>query len=128
MKYILSIFLICSYLSFCGQAEEITSFDKDRSEIKLREKQNTGRDKAISIVFIEAWIDNTNDQISVVGSGLKDTFIYILDTSGNAVEVSTAYFGDMKEEHLLTSPALPGRYWLIIDSPVVYAEGTFLVQ
>lgn len=128
MKYIFSIFLICSSLSFYIQAKEITSFDKDRSEIKLREKQNTGRDKAISIVFIEAWIDNTNDQISVVGSGLKDTFIYILDTSGNAVEVSTAYFGDIKEEHLLSSPALPGRYWLIIDSPVVYAEGTFLVQ
>lgn len=110
------------------QAKEITSFDKDRSEINLSEEQNTGRDKSISIVSIEAWIDNTNNQISIVGSGLKDTYIYILDASGNAVEVSTAYFGDMKEEHLLSSPTSPGRYWLIIDSPVIYAEGTFLVQ
>ena len=128
MKYIFLVFLICCFLSFCMQAKEITSFDKDRSEINLSEEQNTGRDKSISIVSIEAWIDNTNNQISIVGSGLKDTYIYILDASGNAVEVSTAYFGDMKEEHLLSSPTSPGRYWLIIDSPVIYAEGTFLVQ
>lgn len=62
------------------QAKEITSFDKDRSEINLSEEQNTGRDKSISIVSIEAWIDNTNNQISIVGSGLKDTYILFISS------------------------------------------------
>ena len=77
---------------------------------------------------MDAWIYDCADQISVIGSGLKDTYIYVLDANSNIIVSGAAYFGEIESEYQLSAPVLPGRYWLVIDSPIIYAEGTFYIK
>lgn len=128
MKYFIAVSILMTLCIPFLHAEDISAPEKDRIEIELRKEQNTGRDKSVSIVSVDAWIDNLSGQISIVASGLKDAYIYVYDANSNPVASGTAYFGEIESEYQLSAPVLPGRYWLIIDSPIIYAEGTFQVK
>ena len=55
MKYFILILAIFNSLSFiCAKDATAPDYDIDITEIKLREKQNTGRDKSISIASVDA--------------------------------------------------------------------------
>lgn len=70
MKYFILILAIFNSLSFiCAKDATAPDYDIDITEIKLREKQNTGRDKSISIASVDAWIYDCTDQISVIAAG-----------------------------------------------------------
>lgn len=126
MKYFIAVSILMTLCIPFLHAEDISA--PERIEIELRKEQNTGRDKSVSIVSVDAWIDNLSGQISIVGSGLNDTYIYVYDANSNPVASGTAYFGEIESEYQLSAPVLPGRYWLVIDSPIIYAEGTFYIK
>ena len=64
---------------------------------------------------------------------MKKTIILILATliaatGYEALAQTSHYFGITPETCTVDVPSLPGKYWLIIDSPALYAEGPFLIN
>ena len=45
-----------------------------------------------------------------------------------ALAQTSHYFGITPETCTVDVPSLSGKYWLVIDSPALYAEGAFLIN
>lgn len=57
----------------------------------------------------------------------KETTVYVLTASGEELSCDT-FNSDMTPFYTVDAPDAPGTYWIVIDSPVIYAEGTFIVE
>ena len=88
---------------------------------------NKGDDKSL-FADVEAWYDSGSMTVTVEGCELKDTFIYIMSQDGLVLAQTSHYFGITPETCTVDVPSLPGKYWLVIDSPALYAEGPFLIN
>ena len=89
--------------------------------------KNKGDDKSL-FADVEAWYDSSSMTVTVGGCELKDTFIYIMSQDGLVLAQTSHYFGITPETCTVDVPSLPGKYWLVIDSPALYAEGPFLIN
>ena len=77
---------------------------------------------------VEAWYDSGSMTVTVEGCELKDTFIYIMSPDGLIFAQTSCYFGITPGTCTIDAPSLSGKYWLVIDSPTLYAEGAFLIN
>ena len=102
-----------------AQAVEIDLFIKSRP---------TKIDRSPDFAEVEAWYDRGTMTVTVEGCELKDTFIYIMSPDGLIFAQTSHYFGITPETCTIDAPSLPGKYWHIIDSPALYAEGVFLIN
>ena len=74
-----------------------------------------------------AWYYPEEKTIEVNCSDTKETTVYLLDSRGE--EISCDIFDPAISSFLMVDvPQAQGTYWLVIDSPVLYAEGSFVVE
>lgn len=57
----------------------------------------------------------------------KETTVYILTSDGEEFSCDT-FCSDMTPYYSIEAPDTPGTYWIVIDSPVIYGEGVFVVD
>lgn len=57
----------------------------------------------------------------------KETTVYVLTSTGEELSCDT-FNSDMTPFYPVDAPDTPGTYWIVIDSPVIYGEGSFVVE
>ena len=102
----------------------------DSNEIELEKTPITigpgGKDFPRSAYFLEAYYDNHVDIVEIYHDGLGDMNIYIINNSGQIVYHTNTYSSSFTVDAIAIS--LPdGLYTIIIESDVVYGNGTCLV-
>jgi len=126
LKLICTIFLFSTFTLNVwadGDADEMAS----KEEITLNKVKHTEEDR-ILFSEIEVWFDQSSLNLILEGEELKDADIYILTESGIIVHHSTHYFGMIPDTYNIDAPSFPGKYYIVIDSPVLYAEGMFEIR
>lgn len=78
--------------------------------------------------IIEAYYNHLGNTIHIHCLGTKDTQLYILNTYGYIINSSSSYCGDIETTIQLDVPDVKGKYFLVIESPIIYAEGTFFIK
>lgn len=130
MKHLLILLTIfCSFsLSYADNktTAETSNEIENKKVIILRKSIKHQIDRSSS-PEAEACYDNMTKTIQLYCSGLKETAIYILSSSGD-VTYSDFLDCDIPQFLTLDAPCITGDYYLIINSPVMYAEGIFTVR
>ena len=67
------------------------------------------------------------DIIELACDGTKETSVYIVDSKGEEISYDSFDAG-MNPYYMVDVPQTPGTYYIVIDSPVLYAEGAFVVE
>ena len=124
LMLIIAVFAVTPIFSFYAFAEE------SATEIKLIYKKTnpTKIHRSPDFAEVEAWYDSSSMTVTVEGCELKDTFIYIMSPDGLIFAQTSCYFGITPGTCTIDAPSLSGKYWLVIDSPTLYAEGAFLIN
>lgn len=118
-----SILLVAKFTDCVALAQ--SESDINRDEVKLVEQTIISVDRS-AIPMVNVKYDQS--VVSIEGSELKDAEIYLLDFSGVIVHHSTHYFGMIPDTYNIDAPSFPGKYYIVIDSPVLYAEGMFEIR
>ena len=126
MKRLLILILSAFAVSLITPFEAIA--EDDALEIKLQKTKPIKIKRSLDFAEVEAWYDSGSMTVTVEGRELKDTFIYIMSPDGLIFAQTSHYFGITPETCTVDVPSLPGKYWLVIDSPALYAEGPFLIN
>ena len=127
MKRLLTFITFFIVASFATQ--HFVFADEQTAEIDLFVKSRpTKITRSLDLADVEAWYDSSSMTVTVEGCELKDTFIYIMSPDGLVLAQTSHYFGFTPETCTVDVPSLPGKYWLVIDSPALYAEGPFLIN
>ena len=125
---ILATLIAASGSEALAQTGNFSSTSGEKKEIKLIPRNKTnGKDKSL-FAEVEAWYDSSSMTVTVEGCELKDTFIYIMSPDGLIFAQTSCYFGITPGTCTIDAPSLSGKYWLVIDSPTLYAEGAFLIN
>lgn len=125
---ILATLIAASGSEALAQTGNFSSTSSEKKEIKLIPRNKTnGKDKSL-FADVEAWYDSCSMTVTVEGCELKDTFIYIMSPDGLIFAQTSCYFGITPGTCTIDAPSLSGKYWLVIDSPALYAEGAFLIN
>ena len=67
------------------------------------------------------------DIIELACEGTKETSVYIVNSKGEEISYDSFDAG-MNPYYMVDVPQTPGTYYIVIDSPVLYAEGAFVVE
>lgn len=125
---ILATLIAASGSEALAQTGNFSSTSGEKNEINLNPvKKGKGDDKSL-FAEVEAWYDSSSMTVTVEGCELKDTFIYIMSPDGLIFAQTSCYFGITPGTCTIDAPSLSGKYWLVIDSPALYAEGAFLIN
>ena len=125
---ILATLIAASGSEALAQTGNFSSTSGEKKEIKLIPRNKTnGKDKSL-FADVEAWYDSSSMTVTVEDCELKDTFIYIMSPDGLIFAQTSCYFGITPGTCTIDAPSLSGKYWLVIDSPTLYAEGAFLIN
>lgn len=73
---------------------------------------------------VKAYLCNETRTIELEFYEVRQGEIYITDTGGQII----IYDSITSSEQILDAPSAKGTYYLIIDSPELYAEGLFTVE
>lgn len=76
---------------------------------------------------VKAYFDPVAGTITVELYDLNETEIYIVDSRGDIIDSMTVN-SYLMPSVMLSVPMIKGNYALIIDSSVLYGEGTFTVK
>ncbi len=129
MKHFYTLFILLFSCSTCIAANICNDDDEVSKEIYLAYKENTfERDRSISFYSIEAWLNSYESNILIYVSGTKNTQFYIFNIYGDIINSSSSYCGDIETSIQLDVPDVKGKYFLVIESPIIYAEGTFFIN
>ena len=88
------------------------------------------RDKIVNRDFgpdADATYYPDTDIIELACEGTKETSVYIVNSKGEEISYDSFDAG-MNPYYMMDVPQTPGTYYIIIDSPVLYAEGAFVVE
>lgn len=83
-------------------------------------------DRSLSADIVATYYVNM-DCIGLVCDGTKETSVYIVNSKGEEISYDSFDAG-MNPYYMVDVPQTPGTYYIIIDSPVLYAEGAFVVE
>lgn len=76
---------------------------------------------------VELFYDSGSKLLDLSCWGTQLTTVYVIDSSNELV--SEDYFdSEMNPTIIINAPEVSGRYRVVIDSPIVYAEGVFIVE
>ncbi len=73
---------------------------------------------------VKAYLCNETRTIELEFCEVRQGEIYVTDTGGQII----IYDSITSSEQILDAPSAKGTYYLIIDSPELYAEGLFTVE
>lgn len=91
---------------------------------KIYKTQHTVRD---NIINVNAVYYPDADIIELACDGTKETSVYIVNSNGEEISYDSFDAG-MNPYYMVDVPQTPGAYYIVIDSPVLYAEGAFVVE
>lgn len=126
IKPILAILLFSAF-TLNLYADEKVNDEALKKEIPLKYVKYTGEDRSLSSE-IEVWLDKQSMNLILTGYQLKDVDIYVLTKDGAVIYQSSYYFGMIPDTYNMEAPSFPGKYYIVIDSPVLYAEGVFEIK
>lgn len=126
IKPILAILLFSAF-TLNLYADEKVNDEALKKEIPLKYVKYTGEDRSLSSE-IEVWLDKHSMNLILTGYQLKDVDIYVLTKDGAVIYQSSYYFGMIPDTYNMEAPSFPGKYYIVIDSPVLYAEGVFEIK
>ena len=120
-KLIKSILAILLFSAFTPNlyADEKVNDEALKKEIPLKYVKYTGEDRSLSSE-IEVWLDKQSMNLILTGYQLKDVDIYVLTKDGAVIYQSSYYFGMIPDTYNMEAPSFPGKYYIVIDSPVLY--------
>ena len=125
----LIVTVVCPYIYMA--AETFQSPDRDYKEIDLEKITENlgpgGQSIPRSVYFLAAYYDSYTGVVDIIHDGLGETSVYILDASGQIVEQVKIYSCIYATESVVL-PISRGVYSIVIDSEVVYAYGTVMIQ
>ena len=122
LKKLFLLTLVISTTMFNLYATE----DTERIDLTI-DKQTTTAEDRTCIYSIFAYHSCLESCITIECYGLKTAQIYIIDTFGNTINYTSHYFSEEPSSVQLDGPTLKGNFFLIIESPVAYAYGTFSI-
>lgn len=102
-----------------------TPDEPNKNEVRLVEQTIIKEDRSVS-PYLK--VEYNNSVVSIEGSELKNTNIYILNLQGMVISQDSHYFGIIPDTYNMDAPSFPGKYYIVIDSPVLYAEGVFEIR
>ena len=76
---------------------------------------------------VNVWYYPDEDQLELTCYEPRETSVYILSSTGEEISCD-GFNSDMTPSYTVEAPDTPGTYWIVIDSPVIYAEGSFVVK
>lgn len=128
MKRLIHIICIAVIVLLCTNVSgsSFLSFDGEKKDVILRKILKTvhiNRDDFIDIsaTYYEGLY------IELLSSGLKDASIYIFDSNGQEI-FSEYFYGEIPSYYIVDIPQKSGRYYLVIDTSSIYAEGSFTIE
>lgn len=131
MKRLFLLFFMLFFLPLFISAEDddTQKIETTKEEVKLLIiKRSKGADgDRSSFMSIEAWYDKASGTIELKCFDTKETSVYIVSASGEILSYDE-FSSDISPISILGVPAMHGSYLLVIDSPVIYAEGRFSVN
>lgn len=114
---------LCPSLSAASDKDK-EKVDIDKSDVLIA---IDGEDIIRSLPVLEVYIDEAQDVLEVLHSGIGCTEIFILDASGNPVDYAWAD-SSVSGMTVLPLPSVAGVYQIVIVSGRYYAEGYFSVS
>lgn len=102
-----------------------TPDEPNKNEVRLVEQTIIKEDRSVS-PYLK--VEYNNSVVSIEGSELKYTNIFILTLQGMVMSQDCHYFGMIPDTYNMEAPSFPGKYYIVIDSPVLYAEGVFEIN
>ncbi len=131
MKKLLLLLLATAFSFTFIAAENHPTINSDSKNMELEERtpiKSTGQmSHPRSIYFLEACYIISIGEIEVIHDNLKDTDIYLFDSSGNVLYHTHIYSLNYSIDSIPV-PSLNGVYTLVIDSEIVYASGILSIQ
>ena len=98
----------------------------DEKDVIINKKHSTIPKKDRDLwADVSAYVNLQTRTLEVYLYDTGETNIYIVD-SQNEVVSEGLYLSDCFPIARVTLPELPGRYWVVIDSESIYAEGVFV--
>ena len=125
-RFLIPVLILGAFVSYDAIAKDgrrakkriiLTTVLKDRDKIVNRD---FGPDA-------DATYYPDTDIIELACEGTKETSVYIVNSKGEEISYDSFDAG-MNPYYMMDVPQTPGTYYIIIDSPVLYAEGAFVVE
>ena len=121
MKHIIILTTLILFSALLN-AEEDKNID-----LIVKENSTSIKGDRTANYIIEAFYLSIENIIHIHCSGTKETKLYILNTYGDIINSSSSYCGDIESSIQLDVPDIKGKYFIVIESPVAYAYGTFSI-
>lgn len=101
--------------------------DTNRKKVHIsttpkRKQPNRDLSSDVKVYYIQ-----DEDLLELTCYETKETTVYILTSTGEEFSCDT-FCSDMTPYYSIEAPDTPGTYWIVIDSPVIYGEGVFVVD
>lgn len=127
MKHIIKIMIPMLLLgAFLTSAVYVTDSYRKSKKVKLDTSTRRPINRTL-IPEVNVYYIYDEDILELTCYETKETTVYVLTASGEELSCDT-FNSDMTPFYTVDAPDAPGTYWIVIDSPVIYAEGTFIVE
>lgn len=99
---------------------------KQEIDINNSSVHGTGHERGV-LCCVKAFICIQTKTIEVELYGTEETDIYILNANNDIIDecIVDSFF---TSSATLSLPKEKGQYYIVIDSPVLYGEGTFVIK
>ena len=121
---IAGLLLLCISPSADGSNASVNENQKSIILTKVHRGKHNGRNVTADVsatFYIE------KNLIELFCMDTDETSVYILSSTGEEISCD-GFNSDMTPSYTVEAPDTPGTYWIVIDSPVIYAEGFFVVE
>lgn len=100
--------------------------DSEKKEISFRTVKKGGDDRLLGQEIKGFYCPRIN-LVELTCYGTKETVVYIVSARGEEIS-NSSFDSSISPYNIFDVPQRPGTYYIVIDSPVLYAEGMFLVE
>lgn len=121
---ILSLLSIASFAHCIGDSKTTTP-DKQTIIIKKTFVSNGNQRSLFGEIKAYACFQTGTIEVELYDTG--ETNIYIVNANNDVIDECTVD-SDFTQSATLLLPIEKGRYYIVIDSPILYGEGTFLIK
>lgn len=127
MKKILKILIPILFISIFIAPDSVAINDRKGKKVSITSViRRGGGDRTIS-PDVKVYYFQDEDRLELICHETKETSVYILTSDGEEFSCDT-FCSDMTPYYSIEAPDTPGTYWIVIDSPVIYGEGVFVVD
>ena len=127
MKRLLSILITALLVGVVLSPIVMADNDRKGQKVKVETKPKRGWSNRDLPPDMNVYYFQDEDRLELICHETKETSAYILTSDGEEFSYDT-FYSDMTPYYSIEAPDTPGTYWIVIDSPVIYGEGYFIVK